>query len=132
MWFIFSVSHFFLLLWGFFPESANISHEELSLNHILKEYLISKVLQIIRKKRRNRFNQRLFELHRWKFPSDTVMRLGLGARKIQHTRIVCFNFSSGVWGAIIWFITCLIFWSYLLNKWSEAAIHNSGRKIVVL
>ena len=42
------VSHFFLLLCGF-GEISNY-HQELSFNYILKECLISKDLQIIRKK----------------------------------------------------------------------------------
>ena len=64
------------------------------------------------------------------------MHSGLGARQVQQATTIwknkvaisqaCFNFSFGIWCVIIWFFTCLIFWSYLLNKWSEAAIHNAG------
>ena len=43
------LSHFFLLL-AVFEKSVNISHQDLSFNHIVKECLISKNLHIIRKK----------------------------------------------------------------------------------
>ena len=39
------------------------------------------------KKSRQSFDQRLFELYRWKFQSDVVMRLGLRARHVQHAHV---------------------------------------------
>ena len=46
-----------------FEKSAMISRQELSFNHILKECLISKDLQIIRKNNRLCFDKLLFKLH---------------------------------------------------------------------
>ena len=69
------------------------------------------------------------------------MHLGLGARQVQHNPTIwgkrqkfhkssCFNFSSGFEVLIIfWFFTSLIFWSHLLIKWLEAAIHCCTRRI---
>ena len=73
------------------------------------------------------------------------MRSGLGACQAQHATTIwqnktrqqfhnpgCFNLTSEIWTAIIWFFTGLILWAHLLNKWSEAAIHICARKIIVL
>ena len=46
-----------------FEKSTIFSRQELSFNHISEECLIFKDLQLIR----HRFDQRLFQLQRWKF-----------------------------------------------------------------
>ena len=73
------------------------------------------------------------------------MGLGLGARQVQNTTAIWkkqgSNFTSQVIlnfpqeydvMCYIRFFTCLIFWSHLLSKWSEAATHNCARKVVFL
>ena len=61
-----------------FKKSANVSRQELYFNHILKEHLIPKDLQIIRKnKKQKRFWSKILKRY--------YNTLGVGARQVQHT-----------------------------------------------
>ena len=59
------------------------------------------------------------------------MRSVLGACQIQTKQKLykpsCFNFPLDLIFSI-WFFTCLFFWSHLLIKWLEAAIHSCAKK----
>ena len=115
-----------------FEKLANISQQELSLKHILKECLISKDLQIIRKKQAPFWSTliRVAPLKilkrycsafgTWSSPSTTRYK-HLTKQGCNYKRN-WFNFSSRIWYIIIiiiiiWPFTCLIFWSrsYQIN-----------------
>ena len=105
-----------------FEKLANISQQELSLKHISKECLISKDLQIIRKKQAPFWSalipilQCVRDLELTKHNTIQIF----DKTRLQFYKRNWFNFSSRIWYIIIiiiWPFTCLIFWSrsYQIN-----------------
>ena len=124
-----------------FEKWTNLSRQELLFNHISQKCYISKDLQIIRKKADVLINVHLSctaeNLKRccnafgtWSSPSTTHSN-HMQKQDRNFTSLVALIF-LWIWCFIIWFFTCLIFWSHLLIKCLEAASNSCARKIVVL
>ena len=114
------VSHFFLLLCGFWETSKYLA-PRVVVDHISKECLVSKDLYILRKKAATTLIDVYVSCTAEKQYCDafgtcstTCSYHFIKTRQWFH-RLSCFNLIfPPEFDVIIWFFTCLLFWSQLL------------------